>query len=112
VSEGDYHYQQAMDELGWSDAASSPRLVPERFRVADRHGISIEWRGKGKWCVTNGLGVLSKSDKEFVWEPQPSSRDEAFIADTRFDSPEEALAALDKAFPRAPRTQEDETNDR
>lgn len=48
--------------------------------------------GPTKWVVQlehSMCWVLGK-DKKWHWEPQPSSRTEAFIENTRFNSPDEA----------------------
>lgn len=45
-----------------------------------------------KWAVCDGGLVLTK-DLEWIWQPRPSSRDEAFLEKARFSSREEALKA-------------------
>lgn len=62
----------------------------EIFRIAE--DVTIEKRGHGRWCVCVFSSVLNK-DGAREHEPNPSSRDEAFIARTRF--------TLDEAFLRA-----------
>jgi len=60
--------------------------------------VYVEWRGRryGKgpvlWAVTRLNSCLNKSG-EWEYEPQPSSRDDAFIARCRWTSLDEALAA-------------------
>lgn len=56
---------------------------------------TIEKRSEGKWAVVDN-GVLNKS-LEWEYEPMPSSRDDEFIARTRFDSIELAVEAAQKA---------------
>jgi hypothetical protein len=45
--------------------------------------------GKKKWAIVDN-GVLNKKG-DWEYEPLPSSRDDAFLERTRFDSIEEAL---------------------
>jgi hypothetical protein len=48
-------------------------------------------RGPYGWAIRNEAGsVLGKTDDEWEWEPQPSSRDEAFYERCRYATPEEA----------------------
>lgn len=76
-------------------------FVPEDCTDSELSRITITMRkqidGSVLWSVGNGREVLSKREKDFVWEPQPSSRTPPFIKDTRFASPEKALEAL-KAY--------------
>lgn len=53
--------------------------------------VLVEYRGKGKWAITNGSDGVMNRDGEWEWEPQPSSRDDAFLARCRYDSAEEAM---------------------
>lgn len=46
-----------------------------------------------KWAVRRRSLVLGK-DGQFAYEPMPSSRDDAFYAAYRFDSFDEAVAAI------------------
>ena len=57
---------------------------------------TVEYRGDNKWAVVDCGFVLNKAG-EWVFEPLPSSRTNAFIAHTRFDSLEEAFEACRKA---------------
>lgn len=54
--------------------------------------VSIEARdqldGSRKWVLKMHEWVLSKNG-DFVWEPIPSGRTNEFIANTRFDTPDE-----------------------
>lgn len=45
--------------------------------------LSLERRGPDAWAVRDGASVINR-DGEREHEPMPSSRDEAFIARTRF----------------------------
>ena len=47
--------------------------------------------GPDKWAILDHAACLDR-DGDWVIQPQPSSRDEAFIRRCRFDSAEEALA--------------------
>lgn len=62
----------------------------------DHHGIKIEWRGSGKWAISNGSAVMNNLG-EWEYEPLPSNRDGDFIARTRFNTPSEALAMINAA---------------
>ena len=48
------------------------------------------------WGIRMGGFVMSKEDGEFCHEPMPSSRDEEFFKEFRFDSPQEALDSYQK----------------
>jgi hypothetical protein len=70
--------------------------------------IYVEWRGqrygKGpvRWAVTDGFTRHTSCLNhlgQWEWEPQPSSRTEAFLKRTRWLSFEGALAAAEKAEP-------------
>lgn len=85
---------------------------PSRVRKYYVHGderqhnaVYVEWRGQryGEgpvlWAVTGGFGyVLGKSGR-WEFEPQPSSRTDAFIERCRWTSFDEAYAAALKAVP-------------
>lgn len=72
--------------------------MAESFTITDdskrrTHGydhIEVKHRGDDLWCISNGSSVLNRSG-EWEWEPQPSSRTDEFIADTRFPL-DEAIA--------------------
>lgn len=61
-----------------------------------RDAVRIEARdqkdGSRKWVVCQAGEVLNKKG-HWEWEPLPSSRTDNFLQRTRFDSPQEALAA-------------------
>lgn len=46
--------------------------------------ITVEWRGAENHCVKRGLFVWNDSAREWEPEPAPSSRDDEFIARTRY----------------------------
>ena len=52
--------------------------------------------GRDKWKISDGSSVFSKTEKEFIYEPLPSSRTNKFIADTRFPSVKKALEAMNQ----------------
>jgi hypothetical protein len=53
--------------------------------------VRIEKRGNDRWCIRNESGVILNKKNQWVYEPQPSSRTEAFIQNTRFESVVEAF---------------------
>lgn len=64
----------------------------------DYRGITVAWRGGDTWAVALGSGrparVWCESSKEWEWEPQPSSREDDFLARTRYaESTALAIAA-------------------
>jgi hypothetical protein len=70
--------------------------IPITYRIGR---LLIDSRGGDKWAVVHGGFVLNSED-EFEYEPLPSSRDEAFLARTRFrfdEAVERARAALSPA---------------
>ncbi len=57
----------------------------EQEHDARRHfTITIEWRGPDSWAVLDGPYCLG-CDGAWEYEPQPSNRDDAWIASHRFD---------------------------
>ena len=100
-------YAKAMQEM---DA----KLEEERAKAEPISGwTAIEWipdgqrgdlpykinrlgqrSGPDKYAVRQGLNCLSR-DKEWEYEPIPSSRDDAFLARCRFDSFDEAVEAFE-----------------
>lgn len=76
-----------------------PDLIPVAYSIRGARPLDmlrIESRsqpnGDPKWCVKDGHAVLNK-DLEWEHEPLPSSRDDAFIARTRWATAEEAYEA-------------------
>jgi hypothetical protein len=63
------------------------------------HNIYVEWRGQryGKgpvlWAVTNGCGDCMNKRGRWEFEPQPSSRTDAFLKRCRWESFHEAYCA-------------------
>lgn len=51
-----------------------------------------------KWAVRNGLGLCLSRDGIWEIEPRPSSRDDDFIARTRYDSLDDAFDAARNAY--------------
>jgi hypothetical protein len=52
---------------------------------ADTWSLTVQWRGFGKWAVTNGGHTCLGSDGGWDWEPIPSSREDDWLATHRFD---------------------------
>lgn len=46
------------------------------------------------WAVVDKAGFVLRKSGGWAYEPNPSSRTEEFISDTRFDTAEEAYEAL------------------
>ena len=68
------------------------------FEINDR--ISIDSRGNNTWAIVRDeSSVMSKKLKDFVREPMPSSRTNAFIKDTRFASVDDAIAFWSANYP-------------
>jgi hypothetical protein len=75
--------------------------MPVKYRVGpptESHWdeVFIEERtgreGVVRWAVTRNSDVLNRSGK-WEWEPNPSSRTDAFLRRTRYATVDEALAA-------------------
>lgn len=62
-----------------------------------RESIYVEWRGRRsgqgpiQWAVTNGAGDCLNKRGHWEHEPQPSSRTDAFLRRTRWESFHDAL---------------------
>jgi hypothetical protein len=88
-------------------ADSLQRLVSTRYQFKtdfENHNISSVtfdrmrspfYQGE-RWAVRQNSSCLSK-DGEWEYEHRPSSRDDEFYARCRFDSLDEALAAVERA---------------
>ena len=57
--------------------------------------ITLQWRGPDSWAICCNRNCLTRG-RTWVWEPQPSSRTDAFIKKTRFATKEEAHAVYQK----------------
>mgnify|MGYP001192268883 CR=1 FL=1 len=79
------------------------KLTPVKFET-DNNDVFIEMRKQRdkseKWVITRHGSVLAK-DCEWEFEPSPSSRDDAFIERTRFNTFDEAVQFLSKLTPNA-----------
>jgi hypothetical protein len=101
-----------------AEQPQSPNL--ESLQVLEYHlaskyyesdGAKIAYRGKGKWAITDGARNVANKQGGWEYEPMSSSRDDAFLERTRWDSPEAALEfwnanryeLWDKHFPNATR---------
>lgn len=77
-------------------------IMASSFKISPR--ISVEERGKGKWCVYD-MGDVLNVDGEWELEPTlPSSRDDDFLNRTRFDRDTAIRLAKEKAYGNKPRT--------
>lgn len=88
-------------------ADSLQRLISTRYQFKadfENHNISpvtfdrmrSPFYDGEKWAVRRNSSCLAK-DGEWEYEPIPSSRDDEFYARCRFDSLDEALAAVESA---------------
>jgi hypothetical protein len=88
----------------WADAATSFFVGKSKLYLVNVHieggfgrEVFIKSReqldGTTAWVVLMDSWVLGK-DNEYHYEPMPSSRTDKFIANTRFDTREEAMGAL------------------
>ena len=67
--------------------------MADEFVIDRDHRITVSNRGRAHWAVVqDGILNLNK-DGQWQWEPQPSSRDDEFLAACRFESLAEAMAA-------------------
>jgi hypothetical protein len=69
-------------------------VLPQDDVNASTWSCSVAYRGFDKWAVVRSGQCLNHAD-EWEWEPQPSSRDDEWIAYHRFD--------FDEAMERAKR---------
>lgn len=64
------------------------RITEVTFTPEDRpdwhRPITVEWRGEENHCVKQGLHVWAESTQEWEWEPNPSAREDDFLARTRY----------------------------
>ena len=77
------------------------RGEPDDLEMLMRYSrlVYVEYRGKGKWAISTIFDVAwDKRDKEFHWEPQPSSREDDYLETHRYDSLEEALKDAEEAY--------------
>jgi hypothetical protein len=83
------------------------RTTPTRFDVTAYPGedidgitfaIAVEYAGHGKWAV-RWLSRCLGADDEWDWEPQPSSREDDWLATHRFTLGQ-ALAHAESHAPR------------
>jgi hypothetical protein len=88
----------ARDLLGSERADAILQLVGSAtaFLIDPDRDLSVERRGADAWAVRQGGSVVNR-DGEREPEPMPSSRDEAFIARTRFTLPEALRVARGRA---------------
>lgn len=89
----DYLMQQQERLIVREYAIAGTASDPKRPELDE---VKIVSRGHGKWAVYCHGCVLNKRG-QWEHEPMPSNRRDAFIARTRFDSPDDALLAWDSA---------------
>jgi hypothetical protein len=70
--------------------------VADGFLIDKERELRVERRGPEAWAVREGASVVNR-DGEREHEPMPSSRDEAFIARTRFGLAEALRVARERA---------------
>jgi hypothetical protein len=58
--------------------------LPEDDVNARHFTLKVEYRGEGRWAVTDGFGCLG-ADGAWTYEPSPSSREDDWLATHRFD---------------------------
>jgi hypothetical protein len=64
----------------------------DKYEEASYFSITISYRGNGMWAIKNRINVYGRNGT-WGYEPQPSSRDDAYIAANRF--------TLEEAYPLA-----------
>lgn len=75
---------------------------PRRLGSDDIHiERAKQLEGPAKWAVRR-LGECLNKQGEWEYEPMPSSRDDEFLTRCRFDSAEEAFAAIQGVTPPVP----------
>jgi len=79
-------------------------MIPSKYNIVRRHvgrpqEITIQLRGSTGWAVVSDTGYVLNRDRDWEYEPAPSSRTDDFIRRTRFASSDDALAFFKKAFP-------------
>lgn len=74
-------------------------IVEDDDDIKSHYRVFISLRdntdGKKKWAIHEGGSFVLSKRGDWVYEPMPSSRTKSFLKRTRFDSIEEAFAALD-----------------
>jgi hypothetical protein len=92
----DHPQEKWCSDFEWAQLASRFTVggkPPNEARVREDYPISIE-RCEGRQGITwaaRRLGQCLNRQGEWEYEPQPSSRDEEFLARCRFETKEQAL---------------------
>ncbi len=77
-----------------------PEIEPDRRGPSDLIRVAIENRRapgiEDRWCIIDGSVVWTRNG-EWEWEPQPSSRDEAFFKRARWTLAE-ARAEIERVW--------------
>ncbi len=86
----EYQVSVFPDELWDSD---------DMLTVSEVHtwALTVAYRGRGKWAVTQGGHQCLGSDGEWDWEMRPSERDDTWLATHRFDLETALKLAADHA---------------
>lgn len=60
------------------------------FIIAEATNFDAE-QNPTSWAIRSGRDAMSKISGEFEYEPMPSSRDDAYFAEFRFSTMQEAI---------------------
>jgi hypothetical protein len=73
-------------------------LFWDERRLSDTSIVATKYEAQTvtKWAIRRRGDCMSKKNGNFDYEPQPSSRDEKYFKEYRFDTPEEAATAYKK----------------
>jgi len=71
-----------------------PTQVNIEARLQDEFG-----RRPVRWVIIDRFRTVLTKQGNWEWEPSPSSCDDAYVARTRWDSPEAALAFIEATLP-------------
>ncbi len=98
VGKIDYLVNKINDLERMQDAAISYEIMPQRVENGRIYGeITVQKRpqmdGSVKWAVYQRSTFVLNKDMQWEFEPIPSSRDDEFLARTRFDTLLEAWNA-------------------
>ena len=85
--------------LGAADAKSILETITcaSVYMIDDERGLRVERRGAETWAVCEGARSVVNRDGAREQEPLPSSRDDDFLARTRFGLPEALRIARRRA---------------
>lgn len=69
----------------------SPGADDVESALLDAKTISVEYAGRGRWAVRCRGRCLTRSARDWVWEPTPSERTYYWLKTHRFDDVDVAL---------------------